>query len=54
VDWPRSIAEWISAPPPDLSTRSRVPHHLIDLIDPDGVYRGARRADALAAIGNPA
>jgi tRNA dimethylallyltransferase len=37
---------------PDLSTRSRVPHHLIDLIDPDAAYTAARfRADALAAIG---
>ena len=36
---------------PDLSTRSRVPHHLIDLIDPDAAYSAARfRADALAAI----
>jgi tRNA dimethylallyltransferase len=37
---------------PDLSTRSRVPHHLIDLIDPDAAYTAASfRADALAAIG---
>jgi tRNA dimethylallyltransferase len=37
---------------PDATTRSRVPHHLIDLIDPDAAYTAARfRADALAAIG---
>src|SRR6266478_3889217 len=36
---------------PDLSTRSRVPHHVIDIIDPDAAYTAARfRADALAAI----
>jgi tRNA dimethylallyltransferase len=36
---------------PDLAMRSRVPHHLIDLVDPDAAYTVARfRADALAAI----
>ena len=37
---------------PDLATRERVPHHLVDLLDPDERYSAARfRADALAAIG---
>jgi tRNA dimethylallyltransferase len=37
---------------PDVATRSRLPHHLIDLIDPDAAYTAARfRADALRAIG---
>jgi tRNA dimethylallyltransferase len=36
---------------PDPATRSRVPHHLIDLIDPTQSYSAARfRSDALAAI----
>ena len=36
---------------PDAATRSRVPHHLIDLIEPTEAYSAARfRADALAAI----
>ena len=36
---------------PDAETRERIPHHLIDLIDPDEAYSAARfRADALAAI----
>jgi len=36
---------------PDATTRARVPHHLIDLIDPDQAYSAARfRADALTAI----
>ena len=35
---------------PDASTRARVPHHLIDLIEPAERYSAARfRADALAA-----
>jgi len=37
---------------PDAATRARVPHHLIDLIDPTQAYSAARfRADALAAVG---
>jgi tRNA dimethylallyltransferase len=36
---------------PDAATRSRVRHHLLDLIDPDEPYSAARfRSDALAAI----
>jgi tRNA dimethylallyltransferase len=36
---------------PDAGTRARVPHHLIDLIEPTASYSAARfRADALAAI----
>ncbi len=36
---------------PDRATRDRVPHHLVDLIDPDQAYSAARfRSDALAAI----
>jgi tRNA dimethylallyltransferase len=36
---------------PDPATRARVPHHLIDIIDPVDAYSAARfRADALAAI----
>jgi len=36
---------------PDRATRARVPHHLVDLIDPDQSYSAARfRTDALAAI----
>jgi tRNA dimethylallyltransferase len=36
---------------PDLATRSGVPHHLIDIIDPDATYSAARfRTDALEAI----
>jgi tRNA dimethylallyltransferase len=35
---------------PDPATRARVPHHLIDVIDPTEAYSAARfRADALAA-----
>ena len=37
---------------PDAATRTRVPHHLIDIVDPTGAYSAARfRTDALAAIG---
>ena len=36
---------------PDARARSRVPHHLIDLLDPTEAYSAARfRADALAAV----
>ena len=36
---------------PDATTRERVPHHLLDLIDPDESYSAARfRTDAMAAI----
>ena len=36
---------------PDAAVRARVPHHLIDIIDPIEAYSAARfRADALAAI----
>lgn len=36
---------------PDMATRARVPHHLIDLIDPTASYSAARFcADARAAI----
>ncbi|MEO8566614.1 MAG: tRNA (adenosine(37)-N6)-dimethylallyltransferase MiaA [Betaproteobacteria bacterium] len=36
---------------PDAATRTRVRHHLVDLIDPDHAYSAARfRIDALAAI----
>jgi tRNA dimethylallyltransferase len=36
---------------PDAATLARVPHHLIDVIDPTEAYSAARfRADALAAI----
>jgi len=36
---------------PDAATRARVPHHLIDLIEPTEAYSAARfRADALAAV----
>jgi tRNA dimethylallyltransferase len=36
---------------PDATTRARVAHHLVDLIDPDESYSAARfRADALAAM----
>jgi len=36
---------------PDASTRDRIPHHLIDIVDPDAAYSAARfRADALALI----
>jgi tRNA dimethylallyltransferase len=36
---------------PDAATRARVPHHLIDLIDPTEAYSAARfRDDAAAAI----
>ena len=38
---------------PDAATRARVPHHLIDLIDPTDTYSAARfRRDALAAVGD--
>jgi tRNA dimethylallyltransferase len=36
---------------PDASTRARVPHHLIDILDPVEAYSAARfRADALQAV----
>jgi tRNA dimethylallyltransferase len=36
---------------PDAEARRRVPHHLIDVIDPTEAYSAARfRADALAAV----
>jgi tRNA dimethylallyltransferase len=36
---------------PDRATRSRVPHHLIDVVEPTESYSAARfRADALAAV----
>jgi tRNA dimethylallyltransferase len=36
---------------PDRATRARIPHHLIDLIDPTESYSAARfRADALTAV----
>jgi tRNA dimethylallyltransferase len=36
---------------PDAATRARVPHHLIDVIDPTETYSAARFArDALPAI----
>ncbi len=36
---------------PEVATRARVAHHLVDLIDPDQSYSAARfRADALAAM----
>ncbi len=36
---------------PDRGTRARVPHHLLDLIDPTESYSAARfRADALTAV----
>ncbi len=36
---------------PDLATRARVPHHLVDIIEPDAAYSAARfHADALDAI----
>jgi tRNA dimethylallyltransferase len=36
---------------PDAATRAAVPHHLLDVIDPDQSYSAARfRADALAAV----
>jgi tRNA dimethylallyltransferase len=36
---------------PDTATRAAVPHHLIDVLDPDQAYSAARfRADALAAV----
>lgn len=36
---------------PDAATRSRVPHHLLDLIEPTDAYSAARfRSDALAAV----
>jgi tRNA dimethylallyltransferase len=36
---------------PSADIRSRIPHHLIDLIDPDEAYSAARfRVDAVAAI----
>jgi len=36
---------------PDSTTRARVPHHLIDIVDPTESYSAARfRDDALAAI----
>jgi len=36
---------------PSAEERSRVPHHLIDLVEPTGSYSAARfRADAIAAV----
>ena len=36
---------------PDAAERARVPHHLIDLLDPDRSYSTGRwRADAIAAV----
>jgi tRNA dimethylallyltransferase len=36
---------------PDAATRARIPHHLVDLIEPTDAYSAARfRADALAAV----
>ena len=36
---------------PDAATRARVPHHLVDIIEPTDAYSAARfRADALAAV----
>jgi tRNA dimethylallyltransferase len=36
---------------PDLATRARIPHHLVDLIEPTDAYSAAHfRADALAAV----
>jgi len=36
---------------PDAATRSRVPHHLIDIVEPTEAYSAARfRADAIRAI----
>jgi len=36
---------------PDAATRRRVPHHLIDILDPVDAYSAARfRSDAIAAI----
>jgi tRNA dimethylallyltransferase len=36
---------------PDAATRARIPHHLVDVIDPTDTYSAARfRAEALAAV----
>src|SRR5512137_2104306 len=36
---------------PDAATRARVPHHLVDVIDPTDAYSAARfRRDALVAV----
>jgi tRNA dimethylallyltransferase len=36
---------------PDAATRARVPHHLVDILDPTEAYSAARfRADALTAV----
>jgi len=36
---------------PDAATRARVPHHLIDILDPVEAYSAARfRSDAIEAI----
>src|SRR5215472_17860151 len=36
---------------PDAATRSRVPHHLIDVVEPTEAYSAARfRSDAIRAI----
>lgn len=41
----------IGSAKPDAQTRARVPHHLIDLLDPTQAYSAARFAvDALAAV----
>ena len=38
---------------PSAEERARVPHHLLDLVDPDQPYSTGRwRADAIAAVGN--
>src|SRR4051812_15006108 len=38
---------------PTAAERSRVPHHLIDIVDPDGAYSAGRwRGDALHAVAN--
>ena len=41
----------IGSAKPDAATRARVPHHLIDLLDPSEAYSAARfRDDALSLI----
>jgi tRNA dimethylallyltransferase len=38
---------------PDAATRARIPHHLVDVVDPTEAYSAARfAADAAAAIAN--
>ncbi len=48
---PRSTAAWTSAPPsPTRPSAPRVPHHLIDLLDPEQAYSAAQFVhDATAA-----